>query len=91
MYALIRTSAFERSLARFLRKHPSLEERVARVLRDLEADPFQTHLRLHSLSGSFRGRRAVSINRLQRIVFELRIAEQEIILIDIGSHDEVYR
>ena len=91
MYALIRTSAFDRSLARFLRKHPSLGETVARVLRDLEGDPFQPHLRLHSLAGHLRGRRAVSISRSERIVIELRVAEREIILIDIGSHDEVYR
>lgn len=91
MYVLVRTSEFERSLRRFLRKHPNLAERVAHVLRDLESDPFQPHLRLHSLSGGLQGRRAVSVSRAHRIVLIVRGPEREIILIEIGSHDDVYR
>ena len=91
MYNLVRTTAFERSLSRLLRKEPNLRGRVGRVLRDLQTDPFQPHLRLHSLAGVLHGRQAVRVDHSHRIVLTLRVAEREITLIDIGSHDEVYR
>jgi mRNA-degrading endonuclease YafQ of YafQ-DinJ toxin-antitoxin module len=91
LYRLVRTTAFERSLSRLLRKQPKLRGRVASVLRDLESDPFQRRLHLHSLAGVLHGRQAVRADYSQRIVLALRVAEREIILIDIGSHDEVYR
>jgi mRNA-degrading endonuclease YafQ of YafQ-DinJ toxin-antitoxin module len=91
MYTLVRTSAFDRSLARFLRKHPELRQQVARVLRDLEADPFQPRLRLHALSGQMEGISAIRITRSYRITLRLAVAPREITLIDIGSHDDVYR
>ena len=90
-YALVATSHFERRLARFRRAHPELRERLARVLRDLEADPFQPRLRLHPLKGELAGLHAVSITYTYRLTLTLRVMEQEIILLDIGSHDEVYR
>ena len=35
--------------------------------------------------------RAVSLTYVYRITLTLRITKKEIILLDIGSHDEVYR
>jgi mRNA interferase YafQ len=91
MYQLISTRHFERQLARFERAHPELRRRVAQALRDLEHDPFQPHLRLHALSGNLAGLHAVSVTYAYRIVLTLQISEREITLLNIGSHDEVYR
>lgn len=91
MYALVHTSHFDRQLARFTRAHPELRRRLSSVLRDLEADPFQPHLRLHSLRGELQGLSAVSITYEYRLVLTLRITEREIVLVNIGAHDEVYR
>lgn len=91
MYRLVTTSRFDRRSARFRRAHPELKHRLARVLRDLEADPFQPHLRLHPLKGDLQGLHAVSVTYAYRLTLTLRITEQEVILLDIGSHDEVYR
>lgn len=91
MFTLVRTSAFDRQLARFIRAYPDVRARVASVLRDLEADPFQPHLRLHALHGELQGCHAVRISYAYRIVLTLQISAREIVLLDIGAHDEVYR
>jgi addiction module RelE/StbE family toxin len=91
MYTLVWTPAFTRAAARFARQHPELRTRLAAVLRDLESDPFQPHLRYHRLSGELKGFQAVSITYDYRIVLTIAVADTEIILLDIGSHDEVYR
>lgn len=44
MYALVTTSHFDRRVVKFKRAHPELKKHVARVLRDLESDPFQPRL-----------------------------------------------
>ena len=61
------------------------------VFRALEDDPFQPSLRLHPLSGKLRGKHAVSLTHDYRITLTLVVSEQTITLIDIGTHDEVYR
>ena len=58
---------------------------------DLKRDPFQPHLKYHRLSGKLKGFQAVSVTFRYRIILTLGIADNEIILLDIGSHDEVYR
>jgi addiction module RelE/StbE family toxin len=91
VYELIWTRRFTRNAARFERAHPNLAPRLARVLHDLESDPFQPHLRLHRLRGQLADTHAVSVTHEYRIDLILRVTEREITLLDIGSHDEVYR
>jgi mRNA-degrading endonuclease YafQ of YafQ-DinJ toxin-antitoxin module len=38
-----------------------------------------------------KGLHAVSVTHSHRIVLTLKVTDQEIILLDIGTHDEVYR
>ena len=90
-FILVASRHFRRRLARFEPSHPELRTRIARVLRDLEADPFQPHLRIHPLHGDLEGVHAVSVTHSYRLTLTLRIVEGEIVLLDIGSHDEVYR
>ena len=61
------------------------------MLADLQHDPFQLHLELHTLTGKLSGCHAVSLTYSYRITLTLLITEWEIVLLDIGSHDEVYR
>ena len=91
MYTLVWTAAFTRTAKKFLKSHPELRPQVASVLRDLETDPFQPHLRFHRLDGKLKGVQAVRITHSYRITLTLLISEKEIALLDIGSHDEVYR
>jgi addiction module RelE/StbE family toxin len=91
VYTLVWTAAFTRSAEKFVERHPDLRQKFASVIRDLESDPFQPHLRLHNLSGKLKGVQAISLTRSYRITLTVIITEKEIILLDIGSHDEVYR
>ena len=90
-WELVFPNAFIRRLERFVRAHPDLRPRVARVLRNLERDPFQPQLRLHGLTGRQDGYSAVRVTYGYRIVLVVDSAARRIILHDIGPHDEVYR
>ena len=90
MYRLVWTARFTRTAKKFAQAHPDLRQRFARVLRDLENDPLQPHLRPHPLKGKMQGLHAVSVTYSYRISLTLKATEKEIILLDIGSHDEVY-
>jgi mRNA-degrading endonuclease YafQ of YafQ-DinJ toxin-antitoxin module len=46
---------------------------------------------LHALQGRLQGLHSVSINLSYRITLEMLISEAEIVLLNIGSHDAVYR
>ena len=91
MYAIVTPEQFLRSARKFFRQHPDLKSRFAKVLDDLQKDPFQPYLQLHALSGKLAGSYAVSLTYSYRITLTLMVTEKEIILLDIGSHDEVYR
>lgn len=91
MFVIITPQKFLRQARKFFKKHPDLKPRFAEVLADLQRDPFQPHLRLHPLTGKLTGCYAVSLTYSYRITLTLFLTEQEIVLLDIGSHDEVYR
>lgn len=61
------------------------------VLRQLETDPASPRLRLHPLKDRHHGKHAVRLTYEYRIVLILRMTAKEIVLLDVGSHDEVYR
>ena len=90
MYSLVWTPRFTRAAERFAKRHPELRPRFAAVLRDLEQDPFQPHLRFHSLSGRYEGVQAV-MTYDYRITLTVMRTDKETILLDVGSHDGVYR
>lgn len=89
-YRLLQTSQFKRAFVKFARRHPELRNATEETLSSLKADPFNPSLRLHNLSGRLKGKQAVSITYAYRIVLCVEIVEHEIILHNIGSHDEVY-
>jgi addiction module RelE/StbE family toxin len=91
MYAIATPERFLRQARRFFKKHPDLKPRFAKVISQLQYDPFQPGLALHPLSGKLSGCHAVSLTYSYRITLTLLITEKEIILLDVGSHDEVYR
>lgn len=89
-YKLIFTESYEKIEKRFLRRHPDLLTRYARTLALLESDPFHPSLRLHPLQGRLTGLHSVSINLQYRVTLELEVSEEEIILVNVGGHGEVY-
>jgi addiction module RelE/StbE family toxin len=91
MYTLVWTAHFTRAAKKFTRNHPELKKKLAGILRDLEKDPFQPNLDYHHLGGKLSGIQAISITDSYRLTMTVMITKKEITLLDIGSHDEVYR
>ena len=90
MYTLTQTAHFARAFRRFAKAHPELREATNETLEQLASDPFAPRLRLHALSGRLAGKQAVSINYSYRIVLCVEVTDNDVILHDVGSHDEVY-
>ena len=89
-WTLSTTAFFDRRVRKFLAKHPDLRARFMETMAQLCADPFEPSLRLHPLTGKLQGIQAVSLTYSYRVTLTLQITEREILLLDIGSHDEVY-
>ena len=90
-WRLVFTEQYNRRAAKFLRAHADSQALYAKTLTLLEANPYHPSLRLRSLKGKLRGLRSVSITMSYRITIELLITESEIVPINIGAHDEIYR
>ena len=89
-YQLLWTDTYLRTARKFIRRHPDLGGELEVVLKQLEDDPHAPRLRLHALQGRHRGKHAVSLTYSHRLVLVLRVVAREIVLLDIGTHDEVY-
>jgi mRNA-degrading endonuclease YafQ of YafQ-DinJ toxin-antitoxin module len=90
-FTLIWTETFERTARKFLHRHPELAGLFEDVIGQVETDPRAPRLRLHRLKGRHRDKHAVSLTYSYRIVLILRLTAHEVFLLDVGSHDEVYR
>ena len=53
--------------------------------------PTSVPLRLHPLGGKLADVQAVSLTYSYRLTLLLKATEQEVVLLDLGTHDEVYR
>ena len=90
-YTLIFTESYKKRAKRFARQHPELKEHYRKTLLLLSQNPFHPFLRLHPLKGKLTTLHSVSINISYRITLEMSISEKKIILVNVGSHDEVYQ
>ncbi len=91
LFTLVWSAGFSRSARKFIKIHPELREKFAAILRDLELDPFQPHLKYHQPGGNLNGYNAISITYSYRITLTIIVSDKEILLLDVGSHDKVYR
>ena len=89
-YKLVYPESYIKRARKFLKKHPEIHSQYRKTLELLELNPYHPSLRLHSLQGRMTGLSSVSINISYRIVLELIIEDTEILLINIGKHDQVY-
>jgi addiction module RelE/StbE family toxin len=87
-------SSFRRAFKRTTRKDPHLRRRILDVIEMLTEDASDPRLRTHKLRGKLEGLWACWVEYDCRIVFAFepdpRAGEDMIVLIDIGTHDEVY-
>ena len=89
-YKLVYPDSYIRRARKFLNKHPEVHKQYRKTLQLLELNPYHPSLRLHKLQGRLDGLSSVSINISYRIVIELIIEGNEILLVNIGKHDRVY-
>ena len=87
---LVFPESYTRRARKFFKRHPDLLEQYGKTLELLEINPQHPSLRLHPLKGRLAGLHSVSINISYRITLEMVLSDQEIILVNIGSHDDVY-
>ena len=89
MIEAIWDEGFKRSYRKRIRKNKELGRKFWKRLELFLSSPFAPQLRTHKLSGKLGGQWAFSIDEDYRVVFEF-IGKDRALLIDIGSHDEVY-
>lgn len=89
-YALAYTDSYIKRASRFVKKHPDLISQYQKTLKLLEINPNHPSLRLHPLKGKLKDLYPVSINISYRITLEFFIMEKEIILVNVGHHEEIY-
>ncbi len=90
IYKLLYPQNYIKRARAFLKKHPDIFGQYEKPLKLLELNPKHPSLRLHRLKGKLKRMHSVSINISYRITIELIITEHEIILINIGDHEDVY-
>ena len=90
-FTLTFTTSYNRRAAKFLRQHPELKKQYLKTLQLLELNPYHPSLRMHALKGRLTGLHSVSINISYRMTIELLIRNNEIIPVNIGTHDKAYR
>ena len=94
MRTLVWGKTFLRAFKRTVKKHPNLQEDLEKTLRLLAEEPFAPQLATHKLKGKLGGSWACSAGYDLRIIFDFVKSEQQqeddIFLLEIGTHDEVY-
>ena len=81
--------SFKRIYKKKIKKRPELRELFWEKIGLFTEEPFHKSLRTHKLTGKLGGLWAFSIDYDTRLIFEF-VDEDEVSLVDFGSHDEVY-
>ena len=89
-FRIIYTHGYLKRVAKFVKRHQELLPQYEKTLKLLELNPSHPSLRLHRLSGPLKALHSVSINVSYRITLEFLLNDGKIILVNIGSHDDVY-
>lgn len=82
------SSAFIAAYKKHTKRHPILREKIQQTIQRIRENPRHPSLRLHKLTGSKHQTWSVSVDRDIRILFSY--VENGVLLIDVGTHDEVY-
>jgi len=94
MITLNWSSSYKRAFKKTIKKDTPLKDKILASMDLLQQDPFQPKLKTHKLKGILEGSWACSVDYDLRIVFDFvknqGMGETEILLINIGTHEEVY-
>jgi mRNA interferase YafQ len=94
MKKLVSTTRFQKSFYKFSRRNLPLQQKIEDTLTQLANDAFVANLGTHKLGGKLLGTLACSCGYDCRILFKFELDEETeeevILLLDFGTHDEVY-
>ena len=94
MNKIVISSKFKRAFRKFTRRNIKLQEKIERVITKLSENVFDPTLGTHKLEGKLADLLSCSCGYDCRIIFAIETEEQTgetvIILLDIGTHEEVY-
>ena len=89
MIEIIWDETFIKILRKWRKKHPDLIAKFEERLNIFVQNPFEPTLRTHRLSGELKDLWAMSITYQYRLIFKF-LPKNKVLLIDLGTHDEVY-
>jgi addiction module RelE/StbE family toxin len=89
MIDLIWDESFKRKYKKLIKNNSVLKEKFWQKLALFCESPFDSSLKTHKLSGNLKDIWAIRIDFDLRLLFIFK-SDSEVLLIDIGSHDEVY-
>ena len=79
---------------RFIKRYDKLPSRIRRkvdaTILIFHGDPFTARLRNHSLVGHLDGKRAISVTGDIRIIYEMEGEHILVLLLDVGTHAQLY-
>ncbi len=94
MRKLVWGASFRKAFKKAARRKPHLVEAILDVIERLARDPFEPALKTHKLQGQLQGLWACWVEYDCRIVLSFQqdddTGQEVVVLIDIGTHDEVY-
>ena len=94
MNKIVISRKFKRAFRKFVRRNQLLQIKVEKTIEDLADDIYNPSLGTHKLEGKLSGLLSCSCGYDCRIVFTIekddQSSETAIVLLDVGTHDEVY-
>jgi len=83
------SSSFKRVFKKKIKRNKELEEIFWKKLEKFIKDPFTKELKTHKLTGRLQGLWSFSLEYDLRVIFFFA-EDNKVVLVDIGSHEEVY-
>lgn len=90
MIELVWDNSFKRAYKKRISKNAILKNKFWELIDVFVHNPFDERLKTHKLTGTLKGLWAFSIDYDCRVVFSFLKKKKAALLIDIGTHDQVY-
>ncbi|MBM2813475.1 MAG: addiction module toxin, RelE/StbE family [Ignavibacteria bacterium] len=94
MFNVVISERFKRSYKKFVKSYPHLQEKIDSIIIELSKEPFSQIISTHKLSGDLFELYACKCGYDCRIIFSIEKMDEPqdniILLVDIGTHDDVY-
>jgi addiction module RelE/StbE family toxin len=89
MINIVWDPGFKKAYQKKIKTDDNLKKKFWKTMKLFSSTPFSKQLRTHKLTGTLKGLWAFSVDYDTRVIFSF-LKDDEVLLIDIGSHDEVY-